>query len=1822
MLKKFFSIISLVAILFNASGMEILAAEAGFSVVKKAEQESQQAKTLLDSFGDKKRFKLFEPARYGFLSDDNAQQMLPQNNDDEEEYFTYSRAYLENIIMQSEGAIELRGKTTEYIEILNPSLLLPIYGTTISMTGRKTFGLRYNAKKYDVKSTSANKDVNEMAFEQEMQLKVQGKISNRIFVDIDYDDKRADTQNIAVSYKGQANELVQSVDFGDIELSLPATQFLSYSKQVFGAKMHLQHKKANLFLIGSQSKGDSKTKQFKGNSVFDTVNIKDINYIRRTYYSLEFTGAPSGWDATSAIVSGSAEVYINDHKNTGYQTAMKAADYKTCAIYPGTGGDAPFRLLTEGADYSIDINKKLLIFTKALSATDIVAINFKNAAGQQATDICNNGTGVPPLILVKTQDDRPLENTDEGSYKLENKLYYNIGTTQLTRDNGSGNFILKLLESDGKEVCATSSSFPYCPSPTQVDYDKGIFYLTAELPDKSIYNTTPVSNANRYFFVQFNSTVKTYFLEPNIVVQSETVKVNGATMARNKDYYVDYSSGYITFYNKDLIGDNSTINVDYEVSNESKDSTLLGGRLSYDFTKNISIGSSILYDTNTKPKTVPQIGDASKSLTTMEADARVKDLKIADGLKITAGGEVAKSKYDNNLFGYAMIENMQEIKERVSASTIFSDWKIASNPTADTSFFNSVKWDSEQVRVLDINPAAAASGNDQQNVLLINYDFSNLPAGYTDRDEVSLVFPISNSGVDFTNKTLIEFTMLGEENGPYLNISFGTMDEMSDNYTYIPAGYTASDIYPTCSKYYTPGLAAVPKTEDLRCTGQLTISEDKGWLFVDPDGTPHYYNPFANNKYNPLPQPNGIIDTQDLNDNGILDRGDSTLGGNFGFAKRAGVISDGDLVTDPVKYPGLENNIINFSGWRPFQRKVDFGSTPDLKNRWSSIQQMRITLKRNPLNPTGKGTIKIANLTVSGSSWQPLDTDEKTLTTYGINNVDETGSYRPIFNDPGDGGEVFRTLYGSINNIRGENNANVMEQALAIEYDFTNPASTDTASVQKNFSAMDFSTHEEFHFLLYNKTPDDNATFFLRIETDDNNYSEIDIPLKSSYFPSDEWRLYKLKLIDTNGDHVPDRWENISNYPDPGISTPWEGTLNYKRVGIIKAGIRREDGTTPVGEVWLNDIFLAKAVISEGEAYEADATVMYKDWLEVGGKVFYKDDLFQTPIAVASKQKNKEENYFLKFKKIKHLPVEANYYRSNTITPDVLNYDATNTVSLLDKGEVDRKKGAVTARYINPNLPQISVGYNFNSTDYSAMQRKDKTNAYSAGLSYSPKKQKVLKNIVASAGFTNNKINYNDTQLQAPGSAYYNTDENVQNYSLKLNLMPWHGSSIVPTYSLTTADESRKYFDSALSDFKNAKYSKYATQNVGVSSSLRFTSWLMPTVSYNVTIRENNNLSNLTYSGHNFAIGEVKSINRNSEGNISLTLNGRDIFKDSKLLSALSFSNNYKLQDGDAWEYVDSGFNSLDKIWLRSSMGINSPYAYRTTLTLRDTYTNSARWSPFKGYAFSGRLAPLNSISLINNFAYATQENENMGSYYQTKNTTLPDFIFYIDNLEKFFGTTPRYLSGTSLKVKYSDIKSETVGTSLSDNQTFGLDLRFLLLNTFDTNLSYTKTTTDRDDLKNDTPLSAYLRHDFTAQTAFTYKKLRITPKITYILDSKRELTNQALALVTEVREIAPAITFKMDFNLPKGFALPFTTKEYLTTNRVIWTTNLSYSRRRAFTVDDNRDLFDINTNLDYELSKNIRFTVSAAFQKFKHLYIAENSYTAYNIGTLMTIQF
>ncbi|MDR1123991.1 MAG: hypothetical protein LBL61_05275, partial [Elusimicrobiota bacterium] len=506
---------------------------------------------------------------------------------------------------------------------------------------------------------------------------------------------------------------------------------------------------------------------------------------------------------------------------------------------------------------------------------------------------------------------------------------------------------------------------------------------------------------------------------------------------------------------------------------------------------------------------------------------------------------------------------------------------------------------------------------------------------------------------------------------------------------------------------------------------------------------------------------------------------------------------------------------------------------------------------------------------------------------------------------------------------------------------------------------------------------------------------------------------------------------------------------------------------------------------------------------------------------------------------------------------------------------------------------------------------------------YSPAAtEPFLKNITAGAALAKSKINYDDAVSIGAPASYYDTDEKTQSYNLKLALQPWKGASLMPSYSLSLADENRRYYDGSVFAFKERHYDKSASQSAGVSAAVRIANWLAPTASYNITTKENNNLAIVNYRAMNqdytFDIGDVKSVNRMSDGNISLALNGREILPRAKLFAGFTVSGSYKIQDGDSWENVDSSFNSLDDLWLRSSMGLNAPYTYRSKLTLRDTYTSALRWTPFQQYAFAGAMAPLKTLSVINNFTKSFQTTEDLGSAYQSSITTLPDIVVFIDDLEQMFGTGG-FMTGTNIKLKYNLTKTETVGTDYKEDASYGGDLRFVLFNYFDNTFSYSQQTLDKTDTRVGAPLENYLRRDLSAQTSFNYKRLRFTPKFTYLFDTR---TQAGDVLVNDVQEIVPSLNIRADFNLPFGLKLPFITRRYLVTNRIIWNTNISYSRRRSFTVAENRDLFDVNTNFDYEISKNMRLTISGAFQNFKHLYIEEESYTAYNIGTLMTIQF
>ena len=1783
------------------------------------------AQTLPYSLVDKNQYDIFEEEQQR----EREKELTLEEPPDDAQLLKYSNEFWRQAVTSVEGAYTL-DKEPEPIPdltLLNPTLSLPLYGTSVALTGRYVLGMTLAGKKYksDPNSTVENRNDHSVQMTQQMQLKMQGKILDRVFVDIDYDDQREEEKTISVAYRGKPGEFVQLAEFGDIDLALPKTEFISYEKQLFGAKMHLQHKNANLYLIGSQTKGSSKQKRFVGSSVSEIVSLDDKNYIRRTYYDLTFGGnvkplkkedgsevpvvsgvAYADWRSSMGSISaGTEEIYL-DNNATSYTYVpvdKTAEDVLGGGTYP-----AKWELLTRGVDYTVDYARGIIQFKRTIKSDAAIAVDYLDTRGNRLSE--QMGTA-GYIKFIKTPNDRSvIISADETANKMELKTYYNIGAQKITQDNGAGNFILQLQDANGQLF--NSQYFIY-PTYVNVDFNAGTFYLDYRLNDPGLYDTTPVSSRNLKFKIQYESTVKTYFVEAGMVVQSETVRLNGRPLSRNNDYYIDYTSGFITFYKGDQITENSVIDITYDTTGgESANNTVMGSRLDYKLFDKITLGTTVIKEGGEKPSTVPQVGAYTKDLLVYGGDINAKDIKLAEPLAVDFSVEAARSIKKQNMFGYAMVDNMNDASNLVGGSTVFKDWIFASNPNGKPAFFSSVRWDSQELPSLQINPNAIASYNDKQQVLVIDYDFTqadqtiNPNTGHTflqdGYDEVSIVYPLSTTGVDLSDKTSFQLTMLGEEGGPQMNFAFGNISEYSDN---------SSGMTTQCSA----GIN-VPKTEDINCRNSLAPNEDIGWLFTNPDGTQERYNPFVRNVYNYETQPNGRIDTQDLNGNGRYDDADALTvingEGNFGY--------DGNAIhtTGSQPAPGLSTK------WETYSMPLQITD----KSAWTAVHHLRITLKKGTKL---KGQIKIANVGLAGTAWNTAtQLSPSVFSVSGINNVEDS-TYQPIFNSPGDGQMVFNYLYGSLDNYREANKSvNALDQALRIWFNTQgsncNPdtSGNDTCYANRNFSTMDFTQHRELRFLLHGAGPAATGSeFYLKVGTQ-TNYNKIIVPVNY-----DGWRLISVKMVDGNGDGQPDIFQNVSN-PDYGVRVDYTpgNLVNFKEVSLILAGVEKlttkddAGNITIVGSgdadknVWLNVIHLADAITLVGDAYKGDVVVRLDQWGSAGAKYMHKDANFETPLAVSKQQETTQEEYFVKLTRVEEFPMEANLTRSTVITPVVTDSTNYNTVSMLDKGRVQKETAVVRGDFIKKDFPQIGLEYTQGSTTYDVMKRKDDTHTYGATLSHTAGS---FRNIQAGYHYTTSSIDYaRDRHIESAGM-YYNTDEDTQKINAKVTYQPSNSFNFTPNYSLSKSKENRTQYTTTGEDSR--RYPKAMTQNTGFNSTWKITKWLAPSVNYNINTQENNNLSQKKSANGatTFNIGEVKTINRSSDGGVTLTLSGNELLPQSKLFNTFVISSSYRLQDADTLDDVDSSFDSRKALWIRGSLKDMGKYGYRRSMTLRDTFMSTQRWSPMSKYKLSGVWAPLQTISIINNFSRTLQNNEQTGTQYDSTSMTLPDLTFSISDWEKFF-YAGRWLSNSNLKLRYSQIKQKNIGTDEQKNTQYGTDLRFMLLRFFDTVLNYTRHETSTWDVRGNYSAQRTLDDDASAQTSFYIGKMRITPKVLYNSHDKWLVRGQ---ISESYKQWIPSLNLRWDFNLPHGWKLPGINRVYKTTNRVIWNTTFSYTDKRSpVEVKDNYRLFDATSSLDYEMSQNLRLTLSGGLSVMDHAYVMSEDYTAYHVAANVTVQF
>ncbi len=1693
-----------------------------------------------------------------------------------------------------------------------PEIELPTYGTSLSVTGRKTIGFNYSEKVYthDQTTTGRPKTTDLIAITQQLQLRMQGKVGPKITVNVDYDDSRPNQQDISVVYQGDPNETVQNVSFGDIDLAIPSTEFVSYNKQLFGIRADVKYKGFKFTIIGSRTKGTTKSKQFHGNQQFVAEDILDTAYIRRTYYDVSF-----GNQARLPIRSGTEHIYLATQalgvvNSNQVLTTVDDLNVRTSSF---TGY---FQLLSAGNDYTINYAKGYIQLRTAAQPQYVLAVDYIDASGNEVryeTSASSTTVGGDGLYkLIKTPSDVPISTAAEIGYNREQLTFYPLGQQSITPDNGQGNFILELLNASRQPVGSTLNPLQIYPATINVDFTNGVFNLlqpfsvsnsSPTTPDPNIYSPAPINE--RLFHAEFNYRFKTFTLEPNLVTQSEIVVLDGQKLTRNVDYFIDYTGGFLTFFNPQRIGTNSEIDITYEVAAfvGASNDTLLGGRASYNFTDNVSLGSTILYDAGAKPTITPQITELAKSTLVYDFDAQAKKIKIGDHLNMSLSAEFAQSKTDPNLNSYAIIDNMESILQQIPANTAYTSWQIASNPSGVISDPTMVTWYNESIPTLQINPNAQATSAASTNVLDLQYSFSA-----TENEETSIVIPLSNTGIDMSLSSTLQVVMLGDGSGNQLNFHLGSINEDAD-------GTGGMTLYCANGQVRT----GAPKTEDLACTNILQPGEDIGWCYA------YGSNPCAM-RYGAN---NGKIDTEDLNANGLLDPADLS-GGDFGYANLA----------NPGLYDATTGSDINYvtfnstSGWQTLQIPLNISS--QTASSWTTIKQLRISVSAaNSGNLCVGGCImKFASIAVLGNSWltaQPGDPDLGTgaiafesMTVTAVNNINNP-NYVPIYNAGGDAGTVFNELYGSIASLQQQTNTqNIQEQALQLDYSGLTPGCT--VYTKRVFSsAIDISQHHEFNFLLYgNADPTHVDTsgkqvFFMRVGSD-QSYFEVQVPITFQ-----GWKLVHVHQTDP-GNGIMNNWVSDMGTFTTVVSSNGPTLQN---VGELVAGIygRAGVGQSPSlaqGRVYVDEIFLAAPASRTGDAEKLQADFEVPGWSTFGFKYRSIDQNFQTPTSVVANQSVATTNFYLNLIRYSWLPMTFNVSKTVTNTPATVDTgNLSNLVSLLQEGEVTTLTESGRANVAYGAYPRLNLSYIRTLTTYDLLARRDDRSVYATTLQYGFPSQRawVPKTLDLNYSFTNYDVLYQSDFSRAQ-QGDYDATEHDYTYGTRMTFVPWKGSSFNPSWSMTEGSERRTDYTSGSP--VDSEYPKSFQQDAGFASNWKINKWLNPQVNYTMETIATTELAVSTYVVNNatytYNAGDLKNVTRTANGSFSIPINFGDVFPKSAALKSLSVVSGYQLQDGDSWTGINQSENLADLFTVRQPLrpSANDQAAQLVSLTQRDTFNSTQRWSPFQYYNLTGRQAAWKTLSMSNNFVETIQHANATGTTSETITQTPVDTVLSLSKLEVLFGTQ-RWMSNAQMDLKYSLRTTDNVGATFGTQNSVGTDFRMLVAKKYDFAFSYNFRTNVNRDLVVDANTADTIHHDADAQVTFDYKKFRLTPKVDFTFDQ----TATGGVKTAETTVITPSVLARADLSLPAGLRLPGSSRPLLFTNRIIWTTTLSLADTTDPVIQENNSyLASMTTSADYELAKNLRMTITGSLQRLWHQYLLQENYISFSLGTNLTFQF
>ncbi len=1054
----------------------------------------------------------------------------------------------------------------------------------------------------------------ELELKQHLIVNLQGTVGQKVHVFVDHDSEReSELKNtIRLQYKGEEDEIVQEIEAGDTQLSLPGTRLIGVPpthRGLFGIKALAKVGPLDLTAIASREQGEAESAHFTGKAEADSFRLYDIDYVRGRFFSI---------GTTDSIVA--LNVYIDDgNANNDRETNPRPAkvyldpEHPDSVLYIGN-----FDLQSDGLeyDYVFDYQENVIELNRSLAQQEVLAVLYIRMLPSGALDTVGAGGDTLALKMIKPIFPDPKDAT----WPLERKNVYDLRSSGIM----PGSLELRIRRELGGEGAdpETKGDITYVRllgladedgtlNLEYIDFERGLITFPMEYPfaspeldepDSTIYWTTELFDVgkNYYIEVSYRGMRSVYTLgNINIIEGSETVRVNGELMQRGVDYIIDYDIGIITFLTSKVEDPDAEIAIDYQYAPFFALATksLMGVRAEYKPSKTLQLGSSWMFHSVTGREERPKLGEESHQILVGEVDGsitvepwimtRMADLvplvETEETSRLTVTAEGAVCFPNPNVKGEVYVDDMEATKVTSSLSVLRPAWHYASPPPYDptaTSLAEEFRWYNhyDKIEAGDLYPNLPS---DQRNDQLDVLNFWLEPGANESRAWGGVMTCISRSGMDLTESEFLELWIRG---------GTGTLHiDMGRN---IPEDAVRRD-----KGGELRGLNGMIDTEDTENKdGILDLKEDTGldgveaddsdWDTGDEDdGNDDYaYDTRRPGDYSRVngTEKNGFLDTDDLNYDGNL----NIFSDYYAFS----------LSLEDSEYVAVSRGTSKADGesWRLYRiplgdstARVAYGSSG-----WKYIRYARIWFD----GITHRDSVQLAALSIVGSRWknggitgpQPdvggVSLLEERFGISAINNQEdpEYGENLPF--DPG------KDQYGHPRR----------EQSLVLEYEKLGIHRTGIAYFVSS-EADTFINYRSLRFWLHADTTE--PICFIRFGGDTANYYEYRIAVQDSGWQEvivDLDSLPRLKLAQSRGETI-----------DPEGRYQIRGDPSLTKIRRITLGVTNPKPYPITGQVWINEIRLIDVRRERGTKTNLTATAQFADLLSLSSSLTQEDAQFR-----------------------------------------------------------------------------------------------------------------------------------------------------------------------------------------------------------------------------------------------------------------------------------------------------------------------------------------------------------------------------------------------------------------------------------------------------------------------------------------------------------------------------------------------------------------------------------------------------------------------------------